>query len=206
MTSSGTSTPKTSRTTASDEQTDSATLSGENSNDTNDDEKEFIPLGRTLRKASFSKPVVTGISTGSTSTSATKEHSEQGKVKIAVYLKYIQAASVPGFVIFLLATILQQATSILGNVVLKAWGEHNRETGSNSDMGKYLLAYGLSSLSSTLLGAASAILMWVLIGLRSARSLHDGVGFFFFKFILRKLKSISTFLYNRCYNRYFEPL
>lgn len=171
LTSSGTSTPKTTGTTASDEKTDSGTLSEEKSNNKED---ESLSSKCASRRTSFSKPVVTGISLTPASRT-TKEHSEQGRVKIDVYLRYIQAASVPGFIILLLAIVLQQGVQILGNVVLKAWGEHNRETGSNSDMGKYLLAYGLSSLSATLLGAASAILMWVLIALRSARSLHDSM-------------------------------
>lgn len=130
-------------------------------------------LGR--RKDSFTKAFVVGLPSAKTSGGPEKEHSEQGKVKKDVYVKYIQAASTSGFILFLLATITQQGTSILGNIVLKSWGEHNRQTGSNSGMAEYLIAYGLSSLASCLLGGIAAIIMWVLISLRSARHLHDSV-------------------------------
>lgn len=97
-----------------------------------------------------------------------------------VYKEYVRAASSTGFAIFLLASILQQAAAVLGNVILRAWGEHNRKSGRNSEMGKYLLAYGLSSLGSTLFGAISAILLWLLVSIRTARFLHDSVGILFY--------------------------
>jgi ATP-binding cassette, subfamily C (CFTR/MRP), member 1 len=104
-----------------------------------------------------------------------KEHLEQGRINIHVYKQYIVAASKAGFFFFLLTTILQQAASVFANLTLRSWGEHNRETGDNSGMLKYLIIYGLFSLFSTILGGVSAILMWVLCALRSARRLHDGV-------------------------------
>lgn len=125
------------------------------------------------RRASFSKAALAEISLSSTA--ATKEHSEQGRVKRNVYVQYIKAASRAGFFGFLLAVIAQQAVNILANLTLRDWGEHNRNSGGNSGMGRYLLAYGLFSLSSTLLGAAGSILMWVLCALRSAKYLHDSV-------------------------------
>ncbi|KJA15567.1 hypothetical protein HYPSUDRAFT_48272 [Hypholoma sublateritium FD-334 SS-4] len=105
----------------------------------------------------------------------TKEHREQGRVKIEVYKQYIQAASKAGFVFFLVTTIAQQAASVLATLTLRYWGEHNREIGNNSGMFKYLLVYGCFSLSSSLLGAISAITMWVYCALRSARYLHDSM-------------------------------
>jgi hypothetical protein len=44
-------------------------------------------------------------------------------------------------------------------------------------MFKYLLAYGSFSLSASILGGASAIIMWVYCSLRSARKLHDSVSY-----------------------------
>ena len=116
-----------------------------------------------------------GLPLNKASDNLSKEHSEQGRVKMDVYIHYVQAASVTGFVLFLLAAVAQQGASVLSNVVLRSWGEHNREEGSNQGMGRYLLAYGISSLASVILGAASAILMWVYISLRSARHFHDSV-------------------------------
>lgn len=110
------------------------------------------------------------------SSGLSKEHLEQGRIKVDVYKRYIVAASKAGFFFFLLTTILQQAASVFANLTLRSLGEHNREMGNNSGMLKYLIIYGLFSFSSTILGGVSAILMWVLCGLRSARRLHDGVG------------------------------
>jgi hypothetical protein len=109
------------------------------------------------------------------STSLSKEHQEQGRVKINVYSQYIQAASKFGFALFLLITVAQQALSVLATLVLRYWGEHNRTIGGNSGMLEYLLLYGGFSFGSILLGALAAILLWVYCALRSARHLHDSV-------------------------------
>ncbi|KAJ7767456.1 multidrug resistance-associated ABC transporter [Mycena maculata] len=104
-----------------------------------------------------------------------QEHKEQGRVKIRVYMQYIEAASKMGFIVYMLAAVSQQAMTLLGNLTLRSWGEHNREMGDNSGMFKYLLVYGLFSLSSTLLGGASNIVMWILCSLRSSKRLHDAM-------------------------------
>ncbi len=104
-----------------------------------------------------------------------KEHSEQGRVKREVYLRYIEAATKSGFFLYVLATVSQQALSVMANLTLRDWGEHNRAVGGNTGMLKYLLFYGGFSLSSTLLGGVAAITMWVLCTIKSARQLHDSV-------------------------------
>jgi hypothetical protein len=144
---------------------------------------------KSKRRMSFSKATLADVSLSSTA--ATKEHSEQGRVKRNVYTQYIKAASRAGFYGFLLAVLAQQAVNILGNLTLRDWGEHNRNTGSNSGMDKYLLAYGLLSLLSTLLGAAGSILMWVLCALKSAKYLHDSVSAEL-QFLSVKFDSFST--------------
>ncbi|KAJ7634168.1 P-loop containing nucleoside triphosphate hydrolase protein [Mycena polygramma] len=104
-----------------------------------------------------------------------KEHREQGRVKGRVYAQYLEAASKIGFGVYLLATITQQAMTLFGNLALRSWGEHNREMGDNSGMVKYLLVYGIFSLSSTLLGGLASIVMWILCSLRSSKRLHDSM-------------------------------
>lgn len=104
---------------------------------------------------------------------AVKEHVEQGQVKTDVYRRYLEAASRNGFFVFLLATVSAQATSVAATIILKNWGEHNRENGGNTDVFPYLLRYGLFSLSSTLLSGAAAIVLWAFCALRSAEHLHD---------------------------------
>ncbi|KAJ7695169.1 metal resistance protein YCF1 [Mycena rosella] len=108
-------------------------------------------------------------------TGLSQEHKEAGRVKPRVYLAYIEAASKMGFVVYLLATVAQQATSLLGNLTLRNWGEHNREMGDNSGMFKYLLIYGAFSLSATLLGGTSNVVMWIMCSLRSSKRLHDSM-------------------------------
>lgn len=128
------------------------------------------------RKLSFGKATLAdALPVRTHSDGPSQEHSEQGQVKRDVYLQYLEAASKLGFTAFLIATLLQQAVSVLANITLRDWGEHNRESGDNSGMFKYLLGYGLFGLSSTLLGGVAAILLWVLCSVRSARQLHDAV-------------------------------
>ena len=174
MAGSGTSTPRY-PTEIQTPEDDDTVVSTPSEDSTLRDSEKSLALKRLENGTSFEKATVVGLPLAKVSDNLSKEHSEQGKVKMDVYIQYIQAASTTGFALFLLATIAQQGASILGNVVLRAWGEHNRAEGDNSGMGKYLLAYGMSSLGSVVLGATSAILMWVYISLRSARHLHDSV-------------------------------
>ncbi|KAK0497158.1 P-loop containing nucleoside triphosphate hydrolase protein [Armillaria luteobubalina] len=129
-----------------------------------------ITLSEKLRdRSSFSKAVIAKPSPTRSpeSTGLSREHMEQGRVKTHVYAEYIRAASKTGFSLFLAAIVAQQASSVLGNLVLRSWGEHNREMGSNAGMLKYLIIYGAVSLSSILLGGAAAILI--------AKRLHDAM-------------------------------
>ncbi|KAI3619753.1 metal resistance protein ycf1 [Moniliophthora roreri] len=135
-------------------------------------------LSEKLRhRTSFSKALVAAPppTRQTTPTGLTQEHKEQGTVKWRVYLEYIKAASKTGSFMFLIMTIASQAASLMGNLVLRSWGEHNREVGSNDGMFKYLLVYGLATLSSVLLSGSSSIVIWVLCSVRSARRLHDAM-------------------------------
>ena len=115
-----------------------------------------------------------------TSDGPSKEHTEQGRVKREVYVKYVEAASRAGFIAFVVASIAQQILALMGNNALRQWGNHNSEVGGNEGAGVYLLGYGLFSLTSTLLGGVGAILIWVLCSVRSAQRLHDSVSGFMF--------------------------
>ncbi|KAF9054322.1 metal resistance protein YCF1 [Panaeolus papilionaceus] len=103
-----------------------------------------------------------------------KEHKEEGGVKMEVYTEYIKAASKIGSALFLLVTASQQVASVLGNLTLRYWGEHNLE-GKAGSISKYLLIYVGFSLSNILLGVASTMLLWMFCSLRSSRRLHDGM-------------------------------
>jgi ABC-type multidrug transport system fused ATPase/permease subunit len=102
-----------------------------------------------------------------------KEHSEKGNVKRHVYAAYISAASVLGVSIFLLAMVLGQGSSIMGNYVLRFWARANTIAGANTEVGKYLTAYGVIGISSTMLSVASMMVLRLYCSLRSSRKLHD---------------------------------
>jgi hypothetical protein len=125
-----------------------------------------------------------------------KEHQEQGRVKIEVYTQYVQAASKFGFLLFLLMVVAQQVLSVLATFVLRYWGEHNRKVGGNSGMLEYLLLYGGFSFGSILLGALSAIVLWVYCSLQSARHLHDSVSLpWMFKYSLMSVQMLHTLMH-----------
>jgi len=132
---------------------------------------EKLPQGIDYGKPKLAKRSAASSATGGLS----REHSEQGQVKGRVYKEYINAASTVGFSLFLLATIAQQAASLLASFVLRYWGEHNREMGSNSGIFPYLIGYGSFSLFSIILGGLASTIMWVFCGLRGARFLHDSM-------------------------------
>ncbi|RPD60042.1 metal resistance protein YCF1 [Lentinus tigrinus ALCF2SS1-7] len=140
-------------------------------------EEKLETVDKTLvRRKSYGKAVIDdSLPTKTASDGPTKEHSEQGRVKSEVYYRYLEAASKAGFISFVVATILQQIANLLGNNMLREWGNHNNEVSGNEGSGIYLLGYGLFSLSSTILGAVAALLIWVLCSVRSAQRLHDSM-------------------------------
>jgi ATP-binding cassette subfamily C (CFTR/MRP) protein 1 len=130
------------------------------------------------RKGSFTKAVLASPPKlrDASSGGISKEHSEQGRVKMEVYSQYLHAASKKGFLFFVLATVLQQAVSVASTVMLRLWGENNREAGNNVGLAdKYFLGYGFFNLASIMLGACAALLIWVFCSLRSSKHLHDSV-------------------------------
>ena len=123
-----------------------------------------------------------------------KEHSEQGRVKKEVYWQYLHAASRKGFLFFVLAAVLQQVASVGATVMLRLWGEHNREAGNNMGLSnKYFLGYGLFNLAGIALGACAALLIWVFCSLRSSKHLHDSVSA-----VLLNLDPSDSYCHGRC--------
>ncbi|KAF8513407.1 P-loop containing nucleoside triphosphate hydrolase protein [Hysterangium stoloniferum] len=106
---------------------------------------------------------------------AQAEHTERGRVKRTVYTAYMKAASVPGFALFIVAIIMQQACQLLSNITLQQWGEHNQKTGDNSDMIFYLIVYGIFSLLAITASTTASVTMLVMLALRSAKHLHNSM-------------------------------
>ena len=154
-----------------------------------DDELAVTVAEKLQRKGSFQKArIFSAPSSNARSNGLIKEHQEQGSVKMDVYKQYLYAASTIGFISYVLIITAQQSASVLATLTLRYWGEHNQELGDNSGMFQYLLVYGLFSLSSTIFGTISALIMWVYCGLRSSRHLHDSV------------RSYNRFLFFGTYN------
>lgn len=59
-----------------------------------------------------------------------KEKMERGSVKGHVYKQYIAAASTVGVIAFITMNMAAQAFQIVGNLVLRSWGEKNLEIGT----------------------------------------------------------------------------
>jgi ATP-binding cassette subfamily C (CFTR/MRP) protein 1 len=130
------------------------------------------------RKKSFGRAVVAPVTAQTTKAASgglSEEQSAQGRVKSHVYWRYVEAASKIGFALFVIFAILQQAMQIFGTFALKYWSEGNRESGENKSAVKFLWAYGLLSLSATMLNCLGSILILVLCSLRSSKHLHDAV-------------------------------
>jgi len=167
-------------------------------------EEKIDTLGEKLtRKKSFGRAVVAQVTSQTTKASSgglSEEQSAQGRVKSHVYLRYIEAASKTGFAFFVIVTILQQALQIFGTFSLKYWSEGNRESGENKSAVKFLWAYGLLSLSATILNCLGSILILVLCSLRSSKHLHDAVRWLVFPHLI-----ISDSDWNRCSTRLFAP-
>ena len=131
-----------------------------------------------VRRTSFSKAVIAPLPPvrEATDSGASKEHSEQGRVKKEVYLQYLQAASKAGFCFFLLVTASGQVVSVAATFMLRLWGESNRESGHNAGLkDPYLLGYGFFNLLSIIFSGLAGLLIWVMCSLRSSKFLHDSV-------------------------------
>lgn len=75
-----------------------------------------------------------------------------------------------------LATLaLVQMTSILTNVWLKNWSQHNKNVGYNDNVKYYLTVYFALGLGTACLYLLNGILLACVCVIRSARKLHDGM-------------------------------
>jgi ATP-binding cassette subfamily C (CFTR/MRP) protein 1 len=153
------------------------------------------------RKKSFGRAALAPVTSQTTKASSgglSEEQSAQGRVKTHVYWRYIEAASKTGFAFFIVVVILQQVLQVFGTFALKYWSEGNRESGDNRSAVKFLWAYGLLSLSGTILSCLGSILILVLCSLRSSRHLHDAVRCF-----VSRHHIVSDSASHRCFTRLF---
>lgn len=180
---------------------DDATVAPSSLSSSTTEDAEILSKKLNRRKSFGAAALATTPPPRASSSGLSQERSEQGQVKKTVYLQYLTAASRVGFSAFLIMSFLQQAVSVLANITLRNLGEHNRESGDNSGMFNYLLGYGLFSLASIILGGISAVFLWVLCTVKSARYLHDSVSRFAlsrFMFSKKKLHFIFRCCIQSC--------
>ncbi|KIO34137.1 hypothetical protein M407DRAFT_3597 [Tulasnella calospora MUT 4182] len=173
---------------ADQSRSDSGTATPVNSEGVLIDEDEPTALKKTVneqlkrrksqRPPSFVSPetqkVLAGQSLGNAHKTMQKELSEQGEVKWEVYRQYMNAASAWGFAAYLLCILGQQVARVASTWVLKNWGENNLSQHPRPP-GYFLAWYGGWVAGSAVISAASGILLWMTMALRSSKKLHERV-------------------------------
>ncbi|KAJ9087838.1 hypothetical protein DSO57_1029157 [Entomophthora muscae] len=99
----------------------------------------------------------------------TVEESAQGSVQASVYLKYFKACSLWGIIFYLLLALLTQITSLLGISWVDRWSNVN----SKSEVAYNVGIYGLIALVSGFFTFTQYLILYMLCGLRAAKSTHD---------------------------------
>lgn len=106
-------------------------------------------------------------------TRTVKEHSEQGKVKWDVYGEYAKMSDPLAVCVYLFALLAAQCAQIGGNIWLKNWADHNGETGSNDDVGKYIGIYFAFGIGSSSLTVCQTLILWIFCSIEASRKLHE---------------------------------
>ncbi|KAK9454988.1 P-loop containing nucleoside triphosphate hydrolase protein, partial [Dipodascopsis uninucleata] len=128
----------------------------------------------TLRRAStasFKKPSLF-VDVPNRRSAQSREHVEQGNVKLSVYEQYLKAGGMKMFAFYFLLIFTANSLNVGGNLWLKKWSETNTEYGGNPDKEKFIgvyLGFGLGTGLFTLMNTV----MLFLISVRAAKYLHD---------------------------------
>jgi len=106
-------------------------------------------------------------------TKQTKETMEQGKVKWNVYGEYARTSNLYAVAVYLITLICAQTAQIGGSVWLKNWSEHNQDTNSNDDVGKYIGVYFAFGIGSAALVVVQTLILWIFCSIEASRKLHE---------------------------------
>ncbi|UNI21361.1 ATP-binding cassette glutathione S-conjugate transporter ycf1 [Purpureocillium takamizusanense] len=110
---------------------------------------------------------------GNTRTKQAKEFVEQGKVKWSVYGEYAKENNLFAVGIYILALLASQTANMGGSVWLKEWSDHNQETGSNENIGKYIGIYFVFGIGSSALTVVQTLILWIFCSIEASRKLHE---------------------------------
>ncbi|KAF2788122.1 multidrug resistance-associated protein 1 [Melanomma pulvis-pyrius CBS 109.77] len=111
----------------------------------------------------------------------TKEFSEQGKVKWAVYGEYAKTSNLVAVAIYLVLLVGAQTASIGGSVWLKQWSEVNQRYGGNPHVGKYIGVYFAFGVGSAALVVVQTLILWIFCSIEASRKLHERMAFAIFR-------------------------
>ncbi|KAH7122420.1 multidrug resistance-associated protein 1 [Dendryphion nanum] len=111
----------------------------------------------------------------------TKEFSEQGKVKWAVYGEYAKTSNLIAVGIYLTLLVGAQTASIGGSVWLKHWSETNQRYGGNPHVGKYIGVYFAFGVGSAALVVVQTLILWIFCSIEASRKLHERMAFAIFR-------------------------
>ncbi|KAG5958145.1 hypothetical protein E4U58_005507 [Claviceps cyperi] len=106
-------------------------------------------------------------------TKQVKEFVEQGKVKWSVYGEYAKENNLVAVAVYMTALLAAQSAGIGGSFWLKSWSEHNEDTGSNDDVGKYIGIYFAFGIGSSLLTVVQTLILWIFCSIEASRKLHE---------------------------------
>lgn len=110
---------------------------------------------------------------GTSRTKQAKEFVEQGKVKWSVYGEYARDNNLVAVAVYILALLAAQSAGIGGSFWLKSWSEHNEDTGTNDDIGKYIGIYFAFGIGSSLLTVVQTLILWIFCSIEASRKLHE---------------------------------
>lgn len=110
---------------------------------------------------------------GNSRTKQAKEFAEQGKVKWSVYGEYAKENNLVAVSVYMLALLAAQSAGIGGSFWLKSWSEHNEDTGTNDDIGKYIGIYFAFGIGSSLLTVVQTLILWIFCSIEASRKLHE---------------------------------
>ncbi|KAF2474108.1 multidrug resistance-associated protein 1 [Lindgomyces ingoldianus] len=111
----------------------------------------------------------------------TKEFSEQGKVKWAVYGEYAKTSNLAAVAIYLILLVGAQTGQIGGSVWLKNWSEVNQRYDSNPNVGKYIGVYFAFGVGSAALVVVQTLILWIFCSIEASRKLHERMAFAIFR-------------------------
>ena len=79
----------------------------------------------------------------------------------SVYIEYAKTSNLAAVGVYLTALVAAQSAQIAGSFWLKNWAEANRNSGTNSHVGKYVGIYFAFGIGSAALTVVQTLILWI---------------------------------------------